>query len=87
MSQTRAPRLLPWPTTVPKPLSCPPITDAPSDGARVIKWVEANLVLGEGDHYGERVKLETFEKIFLIWLFEKRSDGRYRYRRALFEVP
>ena len=83
-----APRLLSWPTTVPKPLSAPPITDAPSDGPKVIAWIEANLVLGEGDHYGEPVRLETFEKIFLIWLFELCHDrGGYRYRRALLEVP
>jgi phage terminase large subunit-like protein len=44
-------------------------------------------VMGEGDRYGAPVRLEVFEKIFLIWLFELRPDGSYRYRRALLEVP
>ena len=84
---TPTPQALPWPHGVPKPLSAPPLTDAPSDGPKVIRWIERNCVFGEGDKFGERVKLETFEKIFLIWLFERRPDGRYRYRRALLEVP
>jgi hypothetical protein len=84
---THAPRLLSWPTTVPRPLSCPPLTDAPSDGPAVISWIEANCRHGEGDHWGERVKLELFQKLFLCWLYEKRPDGRYRYRRAFLETP
>jgi phage terminase large subunit-like protein len=44
-------------------------------------------VAGEGDHFGEPVKLEMFEKLFLCWLFEKHPNGGYRYRRTLFEVP
>jgi hypothetical protein len=87
MPQTRGPRLLSWPTTVPRPLSCPPITDADSDGPKVIRWIEANCVYGEGDTFGEPVKLQLFQKIFLIWLFELRPDGRYRYRRAYLETP
>jgi phage terminase large subunit-like protein len=79
--------LLAWPEGVPKPLSAPPLTDAPSDGPQVIRWIEQNCVFGEGDKFGQPVKLATFEKILLIWLFEKRSDGRYRYRRALWEMP
>jgi phage terminase large subunit-like protein len=83
-----SPTVIPWPqNVVPTPLSAPPLTDAPSDGPKVTRWIERNCVFGEGDHFGEPVKLETFEKLFLIWLFEKRPDGRYRYRRALFEVP
>lgn len=78
---------LPWPTGVPEPLSAPPLTDAPSDGPKVIRWIERNCVYGEGDRFGEPVKLEIFQKIFLTWLFEKRADGRCRYRRALLEVP
>ena len=85
---THEPNLLSWPTTVPKPLSCPPLTDAESDGGKVIAWIENNLVLGEGDHWGEPVRLQLFQKIFLCWLFELRPDGRgYRYRRAYLEVP
>jgi phage terminase large subunit-like protein len=82
-----APKRLPWPGDVPKPLSAPPWTDAPSDGPKVVRWIERNCVFGEGDKFGQPVKLETFQKVFLTWLFELRSDGRYRYRRTLFEVP
>jgi DNA-binding CsgD family transcriptional regulator len=80
-------RSLSWPTDVPQPLSAPPLTNAPSDGPAVISWIERHAVCGEGDRWGEPVRLETFEKLFLIWLFERRPDGRRRYRRALLEVP
>jgi phage terminase large subunit-like protein len=63
------------------------LTNAPSDGQKVIRWIERNCVYGEGDRFGDPVKLETFQKLFLIWLFEKRPNGKYRYRRALLEVP
>jgi phage terminase large subunit-like protein len=87
MPKTLAPRLVSWPTSVPKPLSCPPLTDAPSDGANVIAWIERFCVFGEGDRYGEPVTLELFEKLLLLWLFELRSDGSRRYKRAYFEMP
>jgi phage terminase large subunit-like protein len=84
---THGARCLSWPTGTPKPLSAPPLTDAPSDGPRAIRWIENNLVFGEGDRFGEPVRLEWFQKIFLTWLFELRPDGRYRYRRAYLETP
>jgi hypothetical protein len=87
MPRTRGPHLLSWPTDVCRPLSSPPLTNAPSDGPAVISWIEHHCVYGEGDHWGEPVRLEVFEKLFLIWLFERRPDGRRRYRRALLEVP
>lgn len=33
------------------------------------------------------MRLELFQKIFLCWLYELKPDGRYRYRRALLQVP
>jgi phage terminase large subunit-like protein len=63
------------------------LTDAPSHGPRVARWIESNCVYGEGDKFGRPVRLELFQKILLIWLFELRPDGGYRYRRALFEFP
>jgi len=54
---------------------------------QVIRWIEANCKQGEGDSFGKPVKLEMFQKIFLCWLFEKRPDGRYRYRRAYLQTP
>ena len=87
MPRSHGPHLLSWPTDVCRPLSSPPLTNAPSDGPAVISWIEHHCVYGEGDHWGEPVRLEVFEKLFLIWLFERRPDGRRRYRRALLEVP
>jgi phage terminase large subunit-like protein len=86
MSQIRAPRLLSWPTDVPRPLSCPPLTDAPSDGGKVIAWIERHCVQGPGDYFGKPVKLEMFQKLFLTMLFELRPDGRRRYRRCYLQT-
>ena len=72
---------------MPEPISHPPLTTAPSTGSQVAAWIEHYCVYGEGDHYGEQVRLELFEKLYLIWLFELRPDGRRRYRRALLQVP
>lgn len=79
--------IVPWPAEVPEPLSAPPLTNAPSDGPDVIAWIERNCVYGEGDHYGEAAKLELFEKLIIWFLFQKKPDGGYRYRRALIEMP
>lgn len=76
-----------WPSEVPEPLSAPALTNAPSEGPEVIAWIEQHCVYGEGDRYGEPARLELFEKLFIYWLFEKRPDGRFRYRRALLEIP
>ena len=57
-------------------------------GPKVIRWIERHARHGEGDHWGERVKLELFQKLFLCWLYELRPDGRgYRYRRAYLQTP
>jgi phage terminase large subunit-like protein len=79
--------VLGWPTDVPAPLSSPPLTNAPSDGPKVIRWIERHCRYGEGDRFGQPVMLELFQKLFLIWLFELKQDGTRRYRRALLEVP
>ena len=74
-----------------KPLSAPPFGD-PSEtkyalGRRVVAWIQRNCVYGEGDKFGQPVKLEAFQARFLLQLFETRPDGSRRYRRALFESP
>lgn len=86
-TMTPGPRLLAWPEQIPKPASAPPLTDAPSDGPKVIRWIEANCRFGEGDKFGQPVRLELFQKISLCWLFELRPDGKRRYRRAFLETP
>jgi phage terminase large subunit-like protein len=78
---------LAWPAGVPVPLSSPPLTNARSEGPAVINWIQANCIYGDGDSYGKPVRLDLFQKLFLCQLFELRSDGRRRYRRALLEVP
>lgn len=53
----------------------------------MIRWIERNCRFGEGDRFGKPVRLELFQKLFLIQLFELKPDGTRRYRRALLEVP
>jgi hypothetical protein len=48
--------VLPWPKDVPKPLSAPAFTNAPSDGPKVISWIERNCVYGEGDKFGDPIR-------------------------------
>jgi phage terminase large subunit-like protein len=80
-------RAISWPSSVPAPASSPPLTDAPSDGPKVARWIERNCRYGEGDKFGQPVRLEMFQKLFLVWLFELKADGSRRYRRAMLEVP
>lgn len=42
---------------------------------------------GEGDRFGEPVRLDAFQVHFLLHLYELNDDGSRRYRRALFECP
>lgn len=53
----------------------------------MIRWIERNCVYGEGDRFGQPVRLELFQKLFLCWAFELKPDGQRRYRRILLEVP
>lgn len=47
--------------------------------------MEANLLLGEGDSYGQPLRLRTFQARFIDRLYEFYPDtGRRRYKRALF---
>ncbi|MEY9944897.1 terminase TerL endonuclease subunit [Kitasatospora sp. GAS1066B] len=87
LSRSSRGEVLPWPAAVPKPLSAPALTAARSDGPKVARWIERHLRYGEGDKFGQPVRLEPFQKIFLHWLFELKADGTRRYRRALLQVP
>jgi phage terminase large subunit-like protein len=82
------PTELNWPPDVPRPLSSPPWTDAPTDGPKVAAWIQKHCRCGEGDRWGQPVRLHTFQKMFLCWLFQLHPTGRrkYRYRTALLEV-
>src|SRR4051812_27864936 len=70
-----------------RPLSAPRPSSAPTLGPQVVRWIEANCVLGEGDHFGEPVRLRRWQKALLYVLYELTPTGRRRYTRALFEMP
>ena len=53
----------------------------PTDGALVCRWIEANLVHAEGDHFGRPFKLHPFQRKFLYRLSERRQDDRMARRR------
>jgi phage terminase large subunit-like protein len=76
-------------TTPASPLWSSPLKTAdgrvfPSHGKRVCAWIERNCLYGEGDWYGEPVRLRAFQKRFIYRLYEYDPDtGIRRYRRAL----
>jgi phage terminase large subunit-like protein len=49
--------------------------------------MQKHLVYGPGDFYGQRVRLQTFEKLFIAMLFELNPDGARRYKRAYLQCP
>jgi phage terminase large subunit-like protein len=59
----------------------------PTDGALVCAWIEANLVHGEGDHFGRPFRLHAFQRKFLYRLYERDKAGRRLHRRALLGLP
>lgn len=59
----------------------------PTHGLEVCRWIEANCVYGEGDWYGQPVKLRPWQKAFIARLYQyDPASGRRRYRRALLGV-
>lgn len=52
------------------------------------RWIELHCVYGEGDYFGEPVRLQRWQKRIIFWLYEydPRSGAR-RFREALIEVP
>lgn len=76
-----------------EPLSAPPLVGDPAkderyaEGRRVVRWVEKHCRFGQGDRFGQPVRLEAFQISALIRLYEHDAGGRRRYRRALFELP
>lgn len=60
----------------------------PTHGARVCRWIEKHCVHGEGDWFGQPVKLRPWQKRWIYRLYEYYPEtGRRRYRRALKGVP
>ena len=60
---------------------------APSRGAFVCRWIERNLVHGEGDFFGQPFRLTRSQKAFIYRCYELRPDGSRRYRRVLKGLP
>lgn len=70
------------------PLSAPPSLGWPSYGKSVCAWIERNCVYGEGDYFGEPVRLQRWQRQILYWLYEYNPrTGERRFREALIEVP
>lgn len=76
---------------VPGPNTCPNCGWTPNDdekwpsfGGTAVKWIEENLILAEGDSYGEPVRLRRDQKIFLWRWYEwcPRCDW-WHYSKAL----
>lgn len=60
----------------------------PTHGAKVCKWIEAFLVHGEGDKFGEPFRLEPFQRAFIYRLYEyDAATGARITRRALLGLP
>lgn len=56
----------------------------PTRGNRVIRWIERNCVYGEGDWFGQPVRMEEFQRRWVRRLYQYHPDtGRRVYRRAL----
>lgn len=71
-----------------KPLSAPRSLGWPTHGPLVCQWIEKHCVYGEGDYFGQPVRLLRFQKQFLYWLYEYNPvTGQRRFREAMLEVP
>src|SRR5690348_9640690 len=56
----------------------------PSEGARAVHWIENNCICGEGDFYGQLIKLRPDQKLFLYkWYEYCESCGEWRYNEGL----
>lgn len=79
-------------TTHVSPLYASPVETAdgrilPTHGPFVCRWIETNCVNGEGDYFGEPIRLRRFQRRFLYRLYEYYPEtGERRYRRALWTM-
>ena len=56
-------------------------------GPRVCKFIERHCVLGEGDYFGQPVRLRRWQKRIIYNLYELLPNGDRRYKRALIGLP
>ena len=60
----------------------------PSEGSVAVRWIEDNLILPEGDTFGEPFKLRPDQKRFLYRWYEYCGGcKRWRYTEAMLEAP
>src|SRR6185369_5484888 len=60
---------------------------APTLGGQVCRWIETNLVHGEGDYFGQPFRLRPGQRRFIYQAYELNPDGSRRYRRSLLGLP
>lgn len=54
----------------------------------VCAWIEKHCVYGEGDYFGQPVRLLRFQKQLVYWLYEYHpATGERRFRESLIETP
>ena len=67
------------------PISTPP---PPSWGGLICRWIETNLVHGEGDKFGQPFRLEPWQRAFIWRLYEyDAATGKRIVKRALLGTP
>jgi phage terminase large subunit-like protein len=64
----------------------PPATRRPTLGPLVCRWIEANLVHGEGDFYGKPIRLRDWQRAIIYRCYELNSDGSRAYTRVLLGI-
>jgi phage terminase large subunit-like protein len=60
---------------------------APTLGPQVCRWIEKNLVHGEGDYYGRPFRLRPWQRRFIWRAYELCDSGSRRYSRVLLGLP
>lgn len=71
-----------------KPLSAPRDLGWPSHGPLVCRWIQTHCVYGEGDYFGQPVRLQRWQKAIVYWLYEYNPVTKVRrFNEALIEVP
>jgi phage terminase large subunit-like protein len=59
----------------------------PSDGNEIVEFAESHFVVTKGFRAGNQLEFTDWQRWLLHALFERRPDGKLRYRRALIGLP
>jgi phage terminase large subunit-like protein len=70
-----------------KPTFYTPRLSLRSDGDEIIDFAESHFIITKGFRAGEPLVFTDWQRWLLHALFERRDDGRLRYRRALIGLP